>query len=281
MALIEVKKKIIHCKIVYYGIGMSGKTSSLQYIHEHITTSDRSDILSIATETERSLFFDFFLDTPDLMQDCRVRWHLYTIPGAVLYKSAYTNILKGVDGVVFVIDSRARYLQENWESLQELAQHLASEEQTLANVPLVLQYNKCDLDDRLPVGTLNTYFNLARWPYFETVAGTMDTTVSPTDTIITCFHAIRTQVLAKLGPSSEPELSSIKYTTWQEVAEQFSETAYLGLPNYRETEDWVANTEYEINNKWPYGVLLLFGLVIFLFWCFGGSLVAHLITISP
>lgn len=281
MALIEVKKKIIHCKIVYYGIGMSGKTSSLQYIHEHIAVSDRSDILSIATETERSLFFDFFLDPPDMLQDYRVRWHLYTIPGTVLYKNARTKILGGVDGIVFVVNSRARYLQENWQSLQELAQHLAGEDQTLANVPMVLQHNKCDLDDRLPVSTLNTYFNLARWPYFETVAGTMDTTVPPTDTIVTCFHAIRTQVLAKLGPSSEHKPLSTKYTTWQEVAEQFSETAYLGLPNYRETEDWVPNTKYETSNKWPLSVLFLFGLIIFLFWCFGGSLVTQLITISP
>src|SRR5262245_41488351 len=102
MALINVKHNEIHCKIVYYGPGMGGKTSTLQYIHAQIPPADRGELLSIATETERNLFFDCLFPEEPLLRGFRLRWHLYTIPGAVLYKHSKAALLKGADGVVFV-----------------------------------------------------------------------------------------------------------------------------------------------------------------------------------
>src|SRR5262245_37323791 len=116
MALLNKMAGEIHCKIVYYGPGMGGKTSNLQFIYAKESDSNKSELLSIATETERTLFFDFRPSDPDIVRGYRVCFHMYTVPGSVLYKGAKTKVLQGVDGIVFVADSRPALLEENYKS---------------------------------------------------------------------------------------------------------------------------------------------------------------------
>lgn len=264
MALINRNTKEIHCKIVYYGMPMSGKTSSLQYLHTHLDTNDRGDLLSIATPTERSLFFDFFLDPPDILRGFRVRWHLYTVPGVTLDARRRTNVLQGVDGVVFVVDSKPHYLQENWKSLQEVARYLASQDKTLINTPLVIQYNKRDLPESLPIHTLNSALNPAAWPHFETVAWPIPVTIISTDMTLACFHTIRTLVLKKVVNPTVDDQASRPMTTWQEVAAQFTHAVYLALPLHRRLNAWLAYPEYYPWLNWVYSVLLpiVFGILV-------------------
>src|SRR6516164_3901101 len=120
MALINVASREIHCKIVYYGIGYCGKTTNLQYIHSHAPRPARGDLLTIATESERTLFFDFLPLDLGTISGFRVRFHLYTVPGQVLYERTRMAVLEGVDGIVFVADSAREKLEENFQSLIEL-----------------------------------------------------------------------------------------------------------------------------------------------------------------
>src|SRR5690348_13238659 len=127
MALINVAAREIHCKIVYYGPGMCGKTSNLQYIHGTVPKDVKGDLLSIATETERTLFFDFLPLDLGKVRGFQTRFHLYTVPGQVLYERTRTAVLNGADGVVFVADSQLRKMKENIDSLKELAQKITQQ----------------------------------------------------------------------------------------------------------------------------------------------------------
>ena len=127
MALINVATREIHCKIVYYGPGLSGKTTNLKYIHSTVPTQARGDLLSIDTETERTLFFDFLPLDLGRVHGYQTRFHLYTVPGQVLYERTRVAVLNGADGVVFVADSQRTKLAENVRSLQELAKNLTQQ----------------------------------------------------------------------------------------------------------------------------------------------------------
>ncbi len=151
MALINVQQKEIHCKIVYYGPGMGGKTSNLVYIQRQIPPGDKGALLSIATETERTLFFDCVVSEEQLLRGFRLRWHIYTVPGAVLYERTRTAVLQGADGIVFVADSQPHKLDENRRSMHEMASILQAQDKTLRGLPIVQQYNKRDLPDILTV----------------------------------------------------------------------------------------------------------------------------------
>jgi signal recognition particle receptor subunit beta len=171
MALINHETRTIHCKIVYYGPGMAGKTSNLQYIHHATEPGRRGELLSIATETERKIFFEFTPDDDPTKAGHKIRFHLYTTPGSVLHPETKVAVLNKADGVVFVADSQRDKLEENIYSLTQMIKGLYSYGQSVSKVPVVLQYNKRDLPNVLPVETLDKYLNSPGWPRFETIIG--------------------------------------------------------------------------------------------------------------
>jgi hypothetical protein len=170
MALINVAAREIHCKIVYYGPGMSGKTSNLQYIHHQVPKDAKGELLSIATETERTLFFDFLPLDLGKVRGFQTRFHLYTVPGQVLYERTRVAVLNGADGVVFVADSQKHKLEENIRSLRELAVNITKQNKKFQEFPVVLQYNKRDVPGALPVATLDKYLNAMGWQRYEATA---------------------------------------------------------------------------------------------------------------
>lgn len=174
MAVINLRDKQIQCKIVYYGPGKSGKTSSLMYIYNILQSKVKSKMVVIKTEEERTLFFDFFpLDLGKIM-DFDVRIQLYTVPGQIMYASTRRLILKGVDGIVFVADSQIEKRRENIESIKDLEENLKSGRLFLKDIPLVFQYNKRDLGKQgvtlLSVQDLQWDLNRFNVPYFLTSA---------------------------------------------------------------------------------------------------------------
>src|SRR5574338_400589 len=171
MALINVAAREIHCKIVYYGPGMGGKTSNLQYIHSQVPKDAKGHLLSIATETERTLFFDFLPLDLGKVRGFQTRFHLYTVPGQVLYERTRVAVLNGADGVVFVADSQRHKMRENIASLQELADNIKKQNKNFREFPIVLQYNKRDVPNVLPVEKLDEFLNppalKLNWQRFE------------------------------------------------------------------------------------------------------------------
>ncbi len=170
MALINVATREIHCKIVYYGPGMSGKTSNLQYIHSQVPPAAKGDLLSIATETERTLFFDFLPLDLGKVRGFQTRFHLYTVPGQVLYERTRVAVLNGTDGIVFVADSQKHKLEENVRSLRELAVNITKQNKKFQDFPVVLQYNKRDMPGALSMATLDKYLNTLAWQRYEATA---------------------------------------------------------------------------------------------------------------
>lgn len=170
MALINVASREIQCKIVYYGTGYCGKTTNLQYIHHSAPQTARGNLLSIATENERTLFFDFLPLDLGSVHGFRVRFHLYTVPGQVLYERTRVAVLNGVDGIVFVADSSPEKLEENFQSLIELETNMRRAGKDLGDFPLVLQWNKRDVPNAIPVPTLDHYLNRRHVQTFEASA---------------------------------------------------------------------------------------------------------------
>ena len=172
MALINVASREIQCKIVYYGTGYCGKTTNLQYIFSHAPQPARGDLLSIATENERTLFFDFLpLDLGDI-HGFRVRFHLYTVPGQVLYERTRVAVLNGADGIVYVADSSPEKLEENFQSLIELETNMRRMGNDMSRFPFVMQWNKRDLPNAVPEATLERYLNRRRVSAFPAAAVT-------------------------------------------------------------------------------------------------------------
>jgi signal recognition particle receptor subunit beta len=170
MSLINYSSKEITCKIVYYGPGRCGKTTNLQYIYGKIPDEKRSSMVSLATEKDRTLFFDFLPLDLGTIAGYKTRVQLYTVPGQVFYNSTRKLVLQGADGVVFVADSQIDLWQENQESLDNLRDNLAGLGMDLYKIPLVMQYNKRDLPNIMPVPELNNALNFRKVPYFEAVA---------------------------------------------------------------------------------------------------------------
>lgn len=170
MALINIAAQEIHCKIVYYGIGYCGKTTNLQYVHRSINPGARGEMLSIATETERTLFFDFLPLDLGTVYGFRTRFHLYTVPGQILYERTRLAVLNGADGIVFVADSQAEKFEENVQSITELEINLRRLGKDLGKFPFVIQWNKRDMPSALPVPVLERYLNRRCVPTFEAVA---------------------------------------------------------------------------------------------------------------
>ena len=172
MSFINFPAREINCKIVYYGAGLGGKTTNLQYIYGKTAEQQRGKMISLATETERTLFFDFLPLDVGTVRGFRTRFHLYTVPGQVFYDASRKLILRGVDGVVFVADSQAERMDANLEALENLDENLREHGYDINNIPYVLQLNKRDLRNALPVETLARELLRKGEPVLEAVAAT-------------------------------------------------------------------------------------------------------------
>jgi len=170
MSFINYASREINCKIVYYGPGLGGKTTNLQYIYERTNPQNKGQLISLATETDRTLFFDFLPLDLGSVRGFRTRFHLYTVPGQVFYDASRKLILKGVDGVVFVADSQEARMDANEESLDNLKHNLRENGFELASVPYALQFNKRDLAGVVPYDVLFAKLNVKKEPTFEAVA---------------------------------------------------------------------------------------------------------------
>jgi mutual gliding-motility protein MglA len=160
----------INCKLVYYGPGLGGKTANLQWIYDHTGTNQKGKMISLATETDRTLFFDFLPLDLGTVRGFKTRLHLYTVPGQVFYEASRKLILKGADGVVFVADSQEERMDANLETLDNLQEHLAEHNLSFATIPYILQLNKRDLPDVLPVEELQSKLLRKGEPTLEAVA---------------------------------------------------------------------------------------------------------------
>jgi hypothetical protein len=169
MPLVNYASREITCKIVYYGPGRSGKTTNLHHIHGRVPENRRGEMVSLATQTDRTLFFDYLPIDLGIISGFTTRFQLYTVPGQVYYQSTRKLVLQGADGVVFVADSQTRQLPENIESLQDLHENLAEQEIDARAIPLVLQYNKQDLprEMRMSVADLDDALNFRGLPSFS------------------------------------------------------------------------------------------------------------------
>ncbi len=172
MTFINYASREINCKIVYYGPGLCGKTTNLQHIFESTAPQARGKLISLATETDRTLFFDFMPLELGTVRGFKTRFHLYTVPGQVFYDASRKLILKGVDGVVFVADSQEERMDANVESLYNLEENLQAQGYDLMKLPYVLQLNKRDLPNIIPVEDLAAELRRKEEPVVEAVAST-------------------------------------------------------------------------------------------------------------
>ncbi len=189
MSFINYSSREINCKIVYYGPGLCGKTTNLQYVYAKTNPDAKGKMISLATETERTLFFDFLPLSLGEIRGFKTRFHLYTVPGQVFYDASRKLILKGVDGVVFVADSQMERMEANLESLENLRVNLAEQGYDLDRLPYVVQYNKRDLPNAVSVEELRGALNPRGVPEFSAVAptgvGVFDTLKSVAKLVLT------------------------------------------------------------------------------------------------
>jgi hypothetical protein len=195
LTFINYVAREINCKIVYYGPGLGGKTTNLQYLYDVTSADNKGKLISLATETERTLFFDFLPLDLGQIRGLRARFHLYTVPGQVFYDASRKLILRGVDGVIFVADSQEERLDANLESVSNLERNLKEHGFELAKIPYVLQLNKRDLPNAMTVEQLKKLLLVKGEPVFEAVA-TKGTGVLET------LKAVARQVLVELRKSA-------------------------------------------------------------------------------
>jgi mutual gliding-motility protein MglA len=195
LTFINYVAREINCKIVYYGPGLGGKTTNLQYIYQITSPENKGRLISLATETERTLFFDFLPIDLGQIRGFRTRFHLYTVPGQVFYDSSRKLILKGVDGVVFVADSQEERIDANLESISNLAENLKEQGFDLAKIPYVIQLNKRDLPSAMAVEDLKQQLLVKGEPVIEAVA--------PQGVgVLTTLKSVARQVLIELRKSA-------------------------------------------------------------------------------
>lgn len=172
MSFINYSAREINCKIVYYGPGLCGKTTNLQFIYRRTNPGQKGKLISLATETERTLFFDFLPLALGDIKGFKIRFHLYTVPGQVFYAASRKLILKGVDGVVFVADSQLERMESNLESFDDLKINLTEQGYELEKLAFTIQYNKRDLPSIMPVKEMDELINHRNVQWFEAVAVT-------------------------------------------------------------------------------------------------------------
>jgi len=195
LTFINYVAREINCKIVYYGPGLGGKTTNLQYVYQITGAENKGKLISLATETERTLFFDFLPIDLGQIQGFRTRFHLYTVPGQVFYDSSRKLILKGADGVVFVADSQEERLDANLESVSNLAENLMEHGFDIGNIPYVLQLNKRDLPSAMPVEDLKNQLLVKGEPVIEAVA-------NKGEGVLSTLKSVARQVLIELRKSA-------------------------------------------------------------------------------
>lgn len=170
MSFINHNAKEIHCKIVYYGPSLGGKTTNIQWVYQSLAKDQQAKLVALNTEIERTLFFDFLpLDVGEI-RGFQTRFHVYTVPGQVIYDASRKLILKGLDGVVFVVDSQADRLEENISSMKNLEKNLEQQGYNIKEIPLLIQYNKRDLPNSMPIAELRRHINKHNAPEIEAVA---------------------------------------------------------------------------------------------------------------
>jgi mutual gliding-motility protein MglA len=194
MALVDHGTRTIHCKVVYYGPAMAGKTSNLQAIYGNVSEARKGAFLSIAIETERALHIDFLPDDEPTIAGYDARFHLFTVPGAVLNKRANVEVLRGVDGIIFVADSQPEKIEENLSHLKELGEGLSELKIPAKDIPIVLQYNKRDLPHIMSVGSLDRYLNPMGLSRFESACPWR----GPMHGVVETFNAIQRLVMDQL-----------------------------------------------------------------------------------
>ena len=172
MTFINYAAREINCKLVFYGPGLGGKTTNLQYIYEKTNPNSKGKLISLATETDRTLFFDFLPLELGTIRGFRTRFHLYTVPGQVFYDASRKLILKGADGLIFVADSQEARMEANAESIRNLQENLRTNGLDLKKLPYILQLNKRDLPTAVPVEAMTKALRLGDEPVFEAVATT-------------------------------------------------------------------------------------------------------------
>ena len=170
MSFINYAAREINCKLVYYGPGLCGKTTNLQFIYKKVDPATKGKLISLATESERTLFFDFLPLELGTVRGFKTRFHLYTVPGQIFYEASRKLILKGVDGVVFVADSQLERMEANIQSVEDMNIHLKEQGIDPLKIPLVMQYNKRDLPNIVPVDELQKALNPRNIAWFEAVA---------------------------------------------------------------------------------------------------------------
>ena len=170
MSFVNYHTKEINCKIVYYGPGLGGKTTNIQYVYQKTTSTTKGQMVTLNTENERTLFFDFLPLDLGTIRGFKTRFHLYTVPGQVFYEASRKLILRGVDGVVFVADSQVEKMEANLESFASLEKNLAEQGYDINKLPIVLQWNKRDLPNIVPVQEMQRRLNKYDFPDFEAIA---------------------------------------------------------------------------------------------------------------
>ena len=202
MVLFNYATKEITAKIVYYGPGLCGKTTNLQFVYESLPSTSKSKMLSLATKTDRTLFFDFLPLDLGKIRGMRTKLQLYTVPGQVYYNSTRQLVLKGADGIVFVADSQDGALDANVESMQNLEDNLKRQGIRIREIPIVIQYNKRDLPNALPIPELDKEINRLKSPHYASVA---TTGIGVEETLKGITHLVLAHLVRKYGlEGSEP-----------------------------------------------------------------------------
>jgi mutual gliding-motility protein MglA len=170
MSFVNKIKKEINCKIVYYGPGLGGKTTNIQFIYKRTSSAHKSDIISLNTENERTLFFDFLpLDLGEI-RGFQTRFHLYTVPGQIFYEASRKLVLRGVDGIIFVADSQVEKMEANLESLEDLKKNLLEQGYEIDKIPIIMQWNKRDLPNVMSIKDMERKLNPLGLPSFPATA---------------------------------------------------------------------------------------------------------------
>ncbi len=209
MVQINFAQKQVNAKIVYYGPGMSGKTTNLEVIHQRAPEPNRGELTSISTDGDRTLFFDFMPLDLGTVAGMRTCFQIYTVPGQVYYNSTRKLVLQGVDGIVFVSDSSASMVEENLESMRNLEENLNEYGKSLTTLPHVIQFNKRDMPDALPVEELNQILNAHGAPTFEAIAstgqGVFPTLKALASRVLETIHSGSSGIPARGNPAAAPQ----------------------------------------------------------------------------
>jgi len=202
---INFARRELSCKLIYYGPGMSGKTTNLEKVHDAVPNDAKGRFTSIATDGDRTLFFDLLPLDVGKIGGLDIKLQLYTVPGQVYYNATRKLVLRGVDGIVFVADSQPDKMEENLESLKNLEQNLSDYGVKLSDLPLVMQYNKRDLPDTVPVSEMESKLNKLNWPSVEAAAlnseGVLETLKICSKLVLQAV-SVRTKIPAEIAPTT-------------------------------------------------------------------------------